>query len=73
MLGSNAADALHKGGSMNSKRARALSLKDSRRVYEEMARPPEDTLERREMFEHVRAMAALRRKQASASGAMVKT
>ena len=57
---------------MSSKRARALSLKDSRKIYEEMSRPPEDTPERREMFEHVRAMAALRKRPAAESVTTVK-
>lgn len=49
---------------MSTRRTPPLSLKGSREVYEEMARPPEDTPARRKMFERVRAMAALRKRLA---------
>lgn len=47
---------------MSIRRTPPLSLEGSREVYEEMARPPEDTPERRATFERVRAMAALRKR-----------
>jgi hypothetical protein len=47
---------------MSTRRTPPLSLEGSREVYEEMARPPEDTPERRATFERVDAMAALRRR-----------
>jgi hypothetical protein len=43
---------------MSTKRTPPLSLEGSREVYEEMARPPEDTPERRATFERVHATAA---------------
>jgi len=47
---------------MSTRRTPPLSLEGSREVYEEMARPPEDTPERRATFERADAMAALRRR-----------
>ena len=47
---------------MGTRRTPPLSLEGSREVYEEMARPPEDTPERRATFERVHAMAALRKR-----------
>ena len=47
---------------MSTRRTPPLSLEGSREVYEEMARPPEDTPERRATFERVHAMAALRKR-----------
>jgi hypothetical protein len=49
---------------MRSRWRKALSLKKSREVYEEMARPPEDTPQRRMVFERMREMAALRKRLA---------
>jgi hypothetical protein len=56
---------------MSSKRTPPLSLKGSREVFEEMARPPEDTPARRKMFERVRAMGALRKRLAGEEAAKV--
>jgi len=50
---------------MAMKRTPPLSLRGSREVHEEMARPPEDTPARRRMFERVRAMEALRERLAA--------
>jgi hypothetical protein len=47
---------------MGTKPTPPLSLKKSREVYQEMARPPEDTPQRRMMFERMREMAALRKR-----------
>jgi hypothetical protein len=47
---------------MGTKRTPPLSLKKSREVYEEMARPPENTPQRRMVFEKMREMAALRKR-----------
>ena len=47
---------------MGTRRTPPLSLEGSREVYEEMARPPEDTPERRATFERVHTMAALRKR-----------
>lgn len=47
---------------MGTRRTPPLSLKKSREVYEEMARPPENTPQRRMMFERMREMAALRKR-----------
>lgn len=47
--------------------ATILSEEGSREVLEEMARPPEDTPERRRTFEGVRQIAALRQRQAEAA------
>jgi len=47
---------------MSSRRTPPLSLKGSREVLDEMARPPEDTPARRKVFERVRAIAALRKR-----------
>jgi hypothetical protein len=51
---------LHDRDSMAMKRTPPLSLKGSREVYEEMARQPEDSPERRATLERVRAMAKVR-------------
>jgi len=50
------------GEKMGTRRTPPLSLKGSREVYEEMARPPEDTPERRATFQRVHQMAALRKR-----------
>jgi len=47
---------------MSTRRTPPLSLEGSREVYEEMARPPEDTPERRATFERADAMAEVRRR-----------
>jgi hypothetical protein len=47
---------------MSTRRTPPLSLEGSREVYEEMARPPEDTPERRATFELVDRMAAVRKR-----------
>ena len=47
---------------MSTRRTPPLSLEGSREVYEEMARPPEDTPERRATFELADAMAKVRRR-----------
>jgi hypothetical protein len=47
---------------MGTKPTPPLSLKKSREVYQEMARPPEDTPQRRMVFERMREMAALRKR-----------
>ncbi|HEX8245444.1 MAG TPA: hypothetical protein VF541_18175 [Longimicrobium sp.] len=47
---------------MGMRRTPPLSLEGSREVHEEMARPPENTPERRATFERARAMAALRKR-----------
>lgn len=47
---------------MGTKRTPPLSLKKSREVFEEMASPPEDTPQRRMVFERMREMAALRKR-----------
>jgi hypothetical protein len=47
---------------MGTKPTPALSLKKSREVYQEMARPPEDTPQRRMVFERMREMVALRKR-----------
>ncbi|SOD01701.1 hypothetical protein SAMN05216486_10118 [bacterium JGI 053] len=49
-------------GSMSTRRTRPLSLEGSREVYEEMARPPEDTPERRATFKLADEMAEVRRR-----------
>jgi hypothetical protein len=54
-----------------SKRTPPLSLKGSREVLEEMARPPEDTPQRRRMSERVEAMAALRKRLATEESAVL--
>jgi hypothetical protein len=48
------------------RRTPPLSIKGSREVEEEMARPPADTPERRSLFERVRVRAAMRRRVAEA-------
>ena len=57
---------------MEIKRTGALSLKDSRRILEEMARPPANTPERRATFERVREMAELRNRLALRDAAVQK-
>lgn len=47
---------------MSTRRTPPLSPQGSREVYEEMARSPDDTPERRATFERVRAMAAVRKR-----------
>ena len=47
---------------MSTRRTPPLSLEGSREVFEEMARPPEDTPERRATFQRVHVMAALRKR-----------
>lgn len=47
---------------MGTQRTPPLSLKKSREVFEEMARPPEDTPQRRMVFERMREMAAMRKR-----------
>ncbi|HYR08528.1 MAG TPA: hypothetical protein VEQ60_12190 [Longimicrobium sp.] len=47
---------------MGTQRTPPLSLKKSREVYEEMARPPENTPQRRMVFERMREMIALRKR-----------
>ena len=47
---------------MSARRTPPLSLEGSREVYEEMARPPEDTPERRATFERADVMAEVRRR-----------
>lgn len=47
---------------MGSKRTPPLSPKKASEVYEEMSRPPEDTPQRRMMFERARAMGDLRKR-----------
>ena len=47
---------------MGMRRTPPLSLEGSREVYDEMARPPEDTPERRATLERAEAMAALRKR-----------
>jgi hypothetical protein len=47
---------------MEIRRTPPLSLKGSREVYDEMARPPDDTSERRATFQRVHQMAALRKR-----------
>ena len=47
---------------MGIRRTPPLSLKGAREVYEEMARPPDDTPERRATFQRVHQMAAVRKR-----------
>ena len=47
---------------MSTRRTPPLSLEGSREVFEEMAKPPDDTLERRATFQRAHAMAALRKR-----------
>jgi hypothetical protein len=49
-----------------------LSLRGSREVLEEMARPPKDTPARRKMFERVRAMEELHERLAAEEEAAAK-
>ena len=51
---------------MSAKRTPPLSLKGSREVYEEMARPPQDTRERRATLERALAMAKVRARSVTA-------
>lgn len=48
---------------MKIKRTGRLSLKDSKKILEEMARPPADTPERRATFERVRQVAEWRERR----------
>lgn len=47
---------------MGTRRTPPLSLKKSREVFEEMARPPENTPQRQMVFERMREMVALRKR-----------
>ena len=57
---------------MSMRRTPPLSIRGSREVFEEMARPPADTPERRATFDRVRAMTNVRVRPTDAPAALPK-